>query len=158
MPVHISALQSLPSLHITAIPLSPQLSLLGDGSTKTFRPLIPIQFQRQVFHHIHSNCHPGINATQRLISACFVWAHNGQGHHRMDTPMHCQPESQNLHSHFTSAICHSRSRAPFLPHPYGPRRSPSTLTRVTHIFTSVGQNHTMDSSSATVHNHSRNMC
>jgi len=60
----------------------------------------------------------------------------------VNTPMHCQPESQNSHSHFTSAICHSRSRAPFFPHPCGPRRSPSTLTRVTHIFTSGGQNHT----------------
>jgi hypothetical protein len=71
----ISALQSLPSLHITAVQLSPQLSLLGDVSTKTFRPLIPTQFQKQIFHHIHSIGHPGINATRRLISARFVWAH-----------------------------------------------------------------------------------
>jgi hypothetical protein len=70
----ISALQSSPSLHITAIPLSLQLSLLGDVSPKTFRPLIPTQFQQQIFHHIHSNGHPGINDTCRLISAHFVWA------------------------------------------------------------------------------------
>jgi hypothetical protein len=36
----IPLLQALPSLHISSIPLSPTLNLLGDVSTPTFRPLI----------------------------------------------------------------------------------------------------------------------
>ncbi len=45
----ITVLQSLPSLHITSIPLSPQPILLGDVSTETFHQLIPVQFQYQIF-------------------------------------------------------------------------------------------------------------
>jgi hypothetical protein len=52
-----------------------QLSILGDVSTKTFCPLIPAQFQPQIFNHIHSIGHPGIRATRCLISMHFVWSH-----------------------------------------------------------------------------------
>jgi hypothetical protein len=42
-------LQGMPSLHITSISRSSQLTLLRDVSTKTFGPLIPIQLQHQIF-------------------------------------------------------------------------------------------------------------
>ncbi len=43
----IAILKALPSLSITSVPLSPTLSLFGDVSTTTFRPLIPLSFRKQ---------------------------------------------------------------------------------------------------------------
>jgi hypothetical protein len=62
-------------LTITSIPISPDLTLLGDVSTPIFRPLIPLPFQKPVFDHVHSLGHPGIRATSRLLSSRFVWSH-----------------------------------------------------------------------------------
>jgi hypothetical protein len=69
----IPPLQANPSLSVTSIPLSPTLSLLGDVSTSTFRPLIPLSCRQQIFKHVHSLGHPGIRATRRLISSRFLW-------------------------------------------------------------------------------------
>ncbi len=69
----IPPLQTLPSLHISSIPLSPSLHLLGDISTATFRPLIPLVFQQKIFQHVHSLGHPGVRATRRLLTSRFLW-------------------------------------------------------------------------------------
>jgi hypothetical protein len=69
----IPPLRTLPSLHISSIPLSPTLSLLGDISTPTFRPLIPLSFRQQIFQHVHSLGHLGIRTTRRLLTSCFLW-------------------------------------------------------------------------------------
>ncbi len=45
------------------IPLYPTLSLLGNISTNTFHPLIPLSFCKPIFLHLHSLGHPGIHAT-----------------------------------------------------------------------------------------------
>jgi hypothetical protein len=75
-PVHpIPSLLQNCSLNITSVPLSPDLSLLGDVSTPIFHPLVPLSFQKQVFEHAHSLGHPGIGATRRLLSSRFVWSH-----------------------------------------------------------------------------------
>ncbi len=71
----IPSLLNQSSLNITTVPLSPELSLLGDVSTPIFCPLIPLSFQKQVFEHVHSLGHPGIRATRRLLSSRFVWSH-----------------------------------------------------------------------------------
>ncbi len=69
----IPPLQTLPSLHISSIPLSPTLHLLGDISTSTFHPLIPLTFRQKIFQHVHSLGHPGIRATRRLLTSRFLW-------------------------------------------------------------------------------------
>jgi hypothetical protein len=69
----IPLLKALPSLRVSSVPLSPTLHLLGDISTATFRPLIPLVFRQQVFQHVHSLGHPGVRATRRLLSSRFVW-------------------------------------------------------------------------------------
>ncbi len=71
----IPALLNNSSLTITSIPISPDLTLLGDVSTPIFRPLIPLSFQKPVFDHVHLLGHPGIRATRRLLSSRFVWSH-----------------------------------------------------------------------------------
>jgi hypothetical protein len=49
------------------------LKLWGDVSTGTFRPLVPLPHDRQVFDLLHSPIHPGRQATRHLISSRYVW-------------------------------------------------------------------------------------
>ncbi len=69
----IPPLKANPSLSITSLPVSSTVSLLGDVSTSTFRPLVPLSCRRQIFEHVHSLGHPGIRATRCLISSRFLW-------------------------------------------------------------------------------------
>ncbi|CAI7999200.1 Uncharacterized protein K02A2.6, partial [Geodia barretti] len=72
----IRALQSSSSspLVVEPIPL-PNAGdpLYCDVSTGTQRPLVPREWRRTVFNSLHSLSHPGIRATQKLITARFVW-------------------------------------------------------------------------------------
>ncbi len=47
--------------------------ILCSFSSGSPRPLLPAQFQRQVFFNIHSLAHPSVRATRCLVSARFVW-------------------------------------------------------------------------------------
>jgi cleavage and polyadenylation specificity factor subunit 1 len=70
------ALQSSPSstLVVQPIPLpNSSDSLLCDTSTSSQRPLVPLQWRRTVFDSLHGLSHPGIRATQRLITSRYVW-------------------------------------------------------------------------------------
>ena len=72
----IRALQSSPSttLVVEAIPLANSSTpLYCDTSTGTQRPLVPLAWRRTVFDSLHGLSHPGIRATQKLITARFVW-------------------------------------------------------------------------------------
>ena len=72
----IRALQSSPSstLVVEAIPLpNSSTPLYCDTSTGTQRPLVPLEWRRIVFDSLHSLSHPGIQATQKLITSRFVW-------------------------------------------------------------------------------------
>ena len=73
----IRALQSSPSsttLVVDAIPLAnSSVPLYCDTSTGTQCPIVPLTWQRTVFDSLHGLSHPGIRATQKLITACFVW-------------------------------------------------------------------------------------
>ena len=48
-------------------------TLLCDISTGNPRPFVPVALRRAVFHALHSLSHPGIRATQRLITDRYVW-------------------------------------------------------------------------------------
>ena len=48
-------------------------TLLCDTSTRIPCPLVPPQFRRQVFDALHSLSHPGVRATQRLVTSRYVW-------------------------------------------------------------------------------------
>lgn len=47
--------------------------MICDNSTGTQRPYIPQSFRFQVFEQLHSLAHPGVNASQRLVSTAYVW-------------------------------------------------------------------------------------
>ena len=62
------------SLQLRAVPLpTADVTLLCDMSTGTPRPLVPQPFRRTVFDALHSLSHPGVRATQRLITSRYVW-------------------------------------------------------------------------------------
>ena len=71
----ITRLRSSPtSLKIEAVPLATSKSkILCDTSTGVARPLVRSEFRRAVFDSLHSLSHPGIRATQRLLTARYVW-------------------------------------------------------------------------------------
>ena len=72
----IRALQSSPlsTLVVEAVPLANSSTPLHcDTSTGTQRPLVPLAWRRTVFDSLHGLSHPGIRATQKLITARFVW-------------------------------------------------------------------------------------
>ena len=48
-------------------------TLLCDISTGTPRPYVPENFRRIVFDSLHSLSHPGVRATQRLVTDRFFW-------------------------------------------------------------------------------------
>ncbi|XP_064479324.1 uncharacterized protein K02A2.6-like [Ornithodoros turicata] len=62
------------SLSFAEVPLhgSPR-KLICDTSAGRERPFVPSSFRRQIFDSIHSLAHPGIRASQKLITARFVW-------------------------------------------------------------------------------------
>ena len=47
--------------------------LVCDMSTGVPRPYIPSELHRTAFDVLHSLSHPGVQATQHLITACYVW-------------------------------------------------------------------------------------
>ena len=72
----LQALQTSSStpLKFAVVPhLSSPVTLICDISTGTPRPFVPAEFRRTVFTALHSLSHPGIRATQRLITDRYVW-------------------------------------------------------------------------------------
>ena len=62
------------SLKLEPAPLpDSDLILWGDMSTGTFRPLIPKKYRASIFDCVHNLAHPGIKASQQLVSERFVW-------------------------------------------------------------------------------------
>ena len=62
------------SLHIKHIPLvNSEGTIICDLSTGTPRPIVPLSLRRTVFDSLHNLSHPGIRATDKLVSARFVW-------------------------------------------------------------------------------------
>jgi cleavage and polyadenylation specificity factor subunit 1 len=62
------------SLRFDAVPLAmSDGTVICDTSTVVSRPFVPVSFRKAVFDSLHSLSHPGIRATQRLITARYVW-------------------------------------------------------------------------------------
>ena len=71
----LQQLQSSPtSLKLQSVPVPTSNStLVCDMSTGLPRPYVPSELRHTVFNTFHSLSHPGIRATQHLITACYVW-------------------------------------------------------------------------------------
>ena len=61
-------------LQLKSIPLpGSHTTILCDISTGNARPLVPTTHRRLIFNSLHGLSHPGIKATQKLITQRFVW-------------------------------------------------------------------------------------
>ena len=60
------------TLHSFSLPHSTNY-IICDVSHGTPRPVVPPAFRKVVFDSLHGLSHPGIRATQKLVSARFVW-------------------------------------------------------------------------------------
>ena len=62
------------SLTLQPMPVpTSDVTILCDASTGTPRPYVPSKFHQVIFDSLHSLSHPGVRATQRLITQCYEW-------------------------------------------------------------------------------------
>ena len=62
------------SLSLKALPIPTcEGTILCDMSTGKPRPYVPSRFRQTIFNSLHSLSHPGVKATQRLITSRYVW-------------------------------------------------------------------------------------
>ena len=90
------------SLKLEPIPIpSSNISIICDISTGVPRPFLPFPFRRNIFNILHSLSHPGIRATQRLITARYVWPNiNSDVCAWTRACLHCQ--RSKIHRHTVS--------------------------------------------------------
>ena len=70
----LSKLASSTSLKLSKVPIpASTATLVCDLSTGVPRPVVPTPFRRAVFDSLHSLSHPGVRATERLITSRYVW-------------------------------------------------------------------------------------
>ena len=66
--------ESNSSLSFKTVPVpTGDITIICDVSTGTPCPYIPPKFRHIIFNSLHSLSHPGVRATQRLVTARFVW-------------------------------------------------------------------------------------
>ena len=58
-----------------ALALLDDIFIICDVSTGMQRPFVPASFRRAIFDCLHSVSHPGVRATQRMVTSRFVWPH-----------------------------------------------------------------------------------
>ncbi|KAJ8031654.1 hypothetical protein HOLleu_24913 [Holothuria leucospilota] len=71
----LQKLRQSSGLKIEELPLyTSHGTITCDTSTGRPRPYIPEKFRRTIFNSLHSLSHPGIRATQKLITQRFIWS------------------------------------------------------------------------------------
>ena len=94
------------SLTLASMPLAVSDStILCDTSTGVARPLVPVAFRRAVFESLHSLSHPGIRATQCLVTTLRLASHQRR-HSSMDSQLSQVPTRQGsaAYSHTVGCI------------------------------------------------------
>ena len=84
------SLQSSPASTLVVEPVTLSNSndpLYCDVSTGNQRPLVPLTWRRTVFDSLHGLSHPGIRATQKLLTARFVWPGINSDRRRSPDPL-----------------------------------------------------------------------
>ena len=70
----LSNLSSSTSLKLSKVPIpASTVTIVCDLSTGVPRPVVPALYRRAVFDSLHSLSHPGVRATERLITSRYVW-------------------------------------------------------------------------------------
>ena len=101
---HDTELQQLQSsstsLQLQSVPLpTSNITLVCDMSTGVPRPYIPSELRHTIFDALHSLSHPGVRATQRLITAHYVWPKIKSDTHKWaQTCLKCQQSKVHKHT------------------------------------------------------------
>ena len=67
-------LSTTSSLKLTSVPAqTSDTTVICDMSTGIPRPVVPAKFRHAVFDSLHFLSHPGVRATQKLVTARYVW-------------------------------------------------------------------------------------
>ena len=70
----LQQLKENPSLQMKEVTIpGTDVQLYADTSTKAIRPYLPKKHRYQLFLHFHNLSHPGIRASQRMMSSKFIW-------------------------------------------------------------------------------------
>lgn len=96
----LSKLQKSSSLVFQEIPLpASDGTILCDVSTGNSRPYVPERFRHAVFNALHNLSHPGIRATQRLLTDRFIWTNvNKDVKHWVKSCLDCQRSKVHKHT------------------------------------------------------------
>ena len=97
-------LQNSSSLKLQPVPIAmSDATILCDVSTQVSRPYVPADYRRAIFNSLHGMSHPGIRATQRLITARYVWPRmKADIREWARTCLRCQ--RAKIHQHTTAPI------------------------------------------------------
>jgi transposase InsO family protein len=97
----IRRLKCSSSLNLEEVPLAMSDStILCDTSTGVARPLVPKDYRRPVFESLHNLSHPSIRATQRLLTARYVWPSiKADSRKWTRTCLQCQKSKVQRHTH-----------------------------------------------------------
>ena len=89
------------NLKLERMPLAnTSCTIICDTSTSTNRPFVPATIRHDVFLALHSLSHPGIRATQQLITSKFVWPNIRKDIKQWTRAcIRCRREKVNRHSH-----------------------------------------------------------
>ena len=100
----LRALQSSSSssLQFSTVPHLGSPTTLVCVSTGNPRPFVPVDFRRAVFNSFHSLSHPGIKATQHLVTEWFVWPGMNDIRTWTKSCLHCQRAKIDCHTPY----CH----------------------------------------------------
>lgn len=101
----ICALESSPVSPLVVKPIAINNSkdtILCNISTGTQCPRVPLQWRRIVFDSLHRLSHPGIRATQRLITTRSVWTGINTNAHRW-TRSCIQCQRAKIQQHFSTS-------------------------------------------------------
>ena len=77
-----------------------QVQLYADTSTDTIRPYLPKKHRYPLFRQLHDLSHPGIRATQRMMTSKFIWLGiNKDVREWTRTCVPCQASKVTRHTH-----------------------------------------------------------
>eukprot|EP00795_Rhopilema_esculentum_P017777 gene17777-biopygen6616 len=78
-------------------------TILCDMSTSTPRPYVPLSYRRHIFDQLHNLSHPGIRASQKLITERFVWPSINKDVRNWSRSCN-QCQAAKIHRHTTAPI------------------------------------------------------
>ena len=116
------------SLQLETVPVpASDTTIICDISTGTPRPFVPKSFRRIVFNSLHSLSHPGVRATERLVTARYVWPNGKADVRKIGTDLCAVPAIKSAEAHSDSTFNFLNTRRTFRHDSSGPRGAPPTI-------------------------------